>query len=887
MSKPAKSDPGAEEDTPMMRQYHSIKKDHPKAILFYRMGDFYEMFNEDAKIASVILNIALTSRNKNKSNPTPMCGIPYHAAQNYIAKLIKSGEKVAICEQMEDPKLAKGLVKREVVRVVTPGTVLDDNLLDPKSHQFLVAIYFSQDGIGLALADLTTGLFQTTEFNGANAATLLADEINKLGPTEVIVPDSAINGADNRKQLLDDMQISIFTREDWTFGQSQARRSLLEHFKTQSLEGFGCETLKKAASAAGALIQYLQETQKTALSHINALSTFNINNYMMLDQATTRSLELTQASDGSRKNSLLALLDLANTPLGARRIKDWVLKPLVRLPEIRGRLEIVREFKDDPSQRNAVREQLKKIYDIERLLGRISLSVGSPRDLASLKSSIQTFPAIKVLLDRCQAQALKKYTSCWDNLESVFQRIDNTIVEDPPFDMKNGSLIKPGCSEELDRLKAIASDGKQWIAKLEASERVATGIPLLKIGYNKIYGYYIEVTKKNVGRVPTEYIRKQSLVNAERYISPQLKKYEDEIVGAEEKILELEQNLFRQVREDVADESARIQSMAKVISELDALLAFAEVAHRYNYCHPDVNDGSVLRVENGRHPLVEQMETADQFIPNDLIMDSGAEQILIITGPNMAGKSTYLRQAALIALMAQIGSFVPADAAEVSLIDRIFSRVGAQDYLLKGQSTFMVEMNETANILNNATSRSLIILDEIGRGTSTFDGISIAWSIVERLHGAGNSGAKTLFATHYHELTDLAAVLPRVKNFTVQIKEWNDEILFLRKIIPGTADKSYGIQVARLAGLPPQVLARANEILLNLENGEFDELGLPKISHSQDRPSPTGTQQLSLFNDPSTPLVRKLQEIEPDSLSPRQALDTLYELIKIFRGDKS
>jgi DNA mismatch repair protein MutS len=887
MSKPAKTNPGKQEETPMMQQYHRIKKDYPKAILFYRMGDFYEMFNEDAKIASSILNIALTSRNKNKSNPTPMCGIPYHAAPNYIAKLIKNGEKVAICEQTEDPKKAKGLVKREVIRVVTPGTVLDDNLLDPKNNQFLASIYFTEDGIGLSALDLTTGLFQTTELNGENPEALLMDEINKIEPTEVIVPDSAMNGDGRHKRLLNNMPFSLFTREDWTFGQGQARRSLLEHFKTQSLEGFGCENLNKASIAAGALIQYLQDTQKTALNHINTLSTFNINNYMMLDQATAKSLELASASDGTRKNTLFDLLDLSKTPLGARRIKEWILKPLINLSEIQERLDIVSEFKNDPLQRNAIRDELKKILDLERLLGRLSLAMGSPRDLVALKISLQTFPKIIEMLSQFKVAALGKYISEWDNLESIVQHIHKIIVDDPPVDLKSGNLINPGCDDELDRLKSITSDGKQWIANLETSEREATGIPLLKIGYNKIYGYYIEVTKKNIDRVPPEYIRKQSLVNAERFISPELKKYESEIVGAEEKTLEIEQKLFHEVRDAVVRESVRIQHMARIISEVDALLAFAEVAHRYNYCHPNVNEGTLIRIENGRHPLVERIEAADKFIPNDISLDSGEDQILIITGPNMAGKSTYLRQVAVITLMAQIGSFVPAETAEISLVDRIFSRVGAQDYLLKGQSTFMVEMNETANILNNATSKSLIILDEIGRGTSTFDGISIAWSIVEHLHGNGDIGAKTLFATHYHELTDLTAVLPRVKNYTVQIKEWNDEILFLRKIIPGTADKSYGIQVARLAGLPPEVLERANEILMNLENGEFDEVGLPKISRTENDPKPTGTQQLTLFNDLSSPIVQKLKEIDPDSLAPREALNQLYELIKIFRGNKS
>jgi len=887
MSKPEKSDPGKQEDTPMMKQYHRIKKDHPKAILFYRMGDFYEMFNEDAKTASVILNITLTSRNKNKSNPTPMCGIPYHAAPNYIAKLIKNGEKVAICEQTEDPKQAKGLVKREVIRVVTPGTVLDDNVLDPKNNQFLVAIYFGEGGIGLSFIDLTTGLFQTTELIGENAETLLMDELNKIEPAEVIVPESAMNGDGRQKSILNNMPFSIFTREEWTFGPSQARRSLLEHFKTQSLEGFGCENLPRASIAAGALIQYLQETQKTALNHINTLSAFNVNNYMMLDQATAKSLELASASDGSRKNTLLDLLDLSKTPLGARRIKDWILKPLINQSEIQARLNIVAVFKNEPLQRNAVRDELKKVLDLERLLGRLSLSMGSPRDLTALKTSLQSFPTIKKKLGEYEIDALDKYISQWDNLESVVQHIDQLIVDDPPFDLKSGNLIKLGCDDELDRLKTITRDGKQWIAKLETSEREETGIPLLKIGYNKIYGYYIEVTKKNIDRVPPEYIRKQSLVNSERYISPELKKYESEIVGAEEKILDLEQKIFHEVCCAVAGESVRIQHMAIVISEVDALLAFAEAAHRYNYCQPDVNEGTIIRIENGRHPLVERIEAADKFIPNDICLDSGEDQILIITGPNMAGKSTYLRQVAVIVLMAQIGSFVPAETAEISLVDRIFSRVGAQDYLLKGQSTFMVEMNETANILNNATTRSLIILDEIGRGTSTFDGISIAWSIVEHLHGTSDIGAKTLFATHYHELTDLTAVLPRVKNYTVQIKEWNDEILFLRKIIPGTADKSYGIQVARLAGLPPKVLERANEILFNLENGEFDEVGLPKISRSENDLDTSKTQQLTLFNDLSSPIVQKLKEIDPDSLSPRDALDQLYELIKIFRGNKT
>ena len=874
-----------EDETPMMQQYQRIKRECADALLFFRMGDFYEMFNEDAKVASRILEIALTSRSKNKANSIPMCGVPHHAANGYISKLIKAGKKVALCEQTEDPKFAKGLVRREIVRIVTPGTVLDDALLDPKSNHFVVSLYFGKDGLGLAALDISTGLFKVTEIKGEQAISLLGDELEKIDPREILIPESAAG----ETTLPWSKKENVYQHgcEDWTFSFGEAYRKLLEHFKTGSLEGFGCEHLKMATSAAGALIHYLQETQKSALSHITALSTYHIHHSMLLDQTTIKSLELVQSSDGSRKNSLLDLLDVTQTPMGARRIKEWILKPLIAPEAIENRLSQVQAFVNAPLLRSDLQNQLKEIHDLERLVGRISLSICGPRDLIALKNSIQTFPEILDLLNRFQSEALSQYTVPWDNLENIHHLIDEKIVDDPPVNLKDGHMIKPGCDQELDRLKSISRDAKSWIAALETKEKERTGIPVLKVGFNKIYGYYLEVTKKNIDRVPEEYIRKQSLVNAERYISPELKEYEEEITGAEDKISALELQLFQRVREGIAKEGPRIQAMARTIGKIDALVSFAETAHRHNYCRPTLLSDSTLELKNGRHPLVERMDPLNQFIANDTLLDSGENQIMIITGPNMAGKSTFLRQVALITLMTQVGSFVPAEEARIGVVDRIFSRVGAQDHLLKGQSTFMVEMNEAANILNNATARSLIILDEIGRGTSTFDGISIAWSIVEYLHAlmGEEGGPKTLFATHYHELTDLALVLSGVKNYNVQVKEWNDEIIFLRKIVPGGTDKSYGIQVARLAGLPDTVLKRALEVLDNLEKGEFDETGRPKISLSDSTPEAQGPQQLTMFReDPaSSPLLAKLDALNPEDLTPRAALDLLFELKELRR----
>ena len=867
-----------EEETPMMQQYITIKKEHPDSILFFRMGDFYEMFNEDAKVASRVLEIALTSRNKNKTNPTPMCGIPHHSSKSYIAKLIKSGKKVAICEQTEDPKLTKGLVKREVVRVVTPGTILDDNLLDPKQNHFLISLHSNTKGWGFAALDITTGLFKVTEFHGDNRESLLQDEIEKFDPKEIIISETLVDEC-NKPKWLEDRESSLQPCEESTFSYKDSYRLLIEHFKTGSLEGFGCENMKLAISSAGALIRYLHKTQKSSLKHISAISVFNIHNYMLMDQATIRSLELVESSEGGRKNSLLDLLDSSQTAMGARRIREWVLKPNIDIHLIKERLDQVDFFKNDLLLRQAIRDQLKSIHDLERLLGRISLSVCNARDIIALKISLSTLPHLLKLLNQSKNTSLNTFKSEWDNLKSVHELIDKKIIDDPPFSLKEGNCIKTGYDPELDRLKTIARDGKNWIAQLEAKEKERTGISFLKVGFNKIYGYYIEITKKNLDRIPADYIRKQSLVNAERFISQELKEYEVEITGAQEKAIELEHKIFQQTRKEVAAYGLKIQKMALVIADLDAITSLAEVAHNYNYSKPEISEGTDLTIKNGRHPLIERIIPENQFIANDTRLNSTDDQIMIITGPNMAGKSTYLRQVSLITLMAQIGSFIPADSAHISIVDRIFSRVGAQDHLQKGMSTFMVEMNETANILNNATERSLIILDEIGRGTSTFDGISIAWSIVEYLHGdSAKGGPKTLFATHYHELTDLALVLKGVKNFNVQVKEWNDEIIFLRKIIEGGADKSYGIQVARLAGLPEKVLTRAREVLFNLEKSEFDDVGVPKIAHSEEESIELQAKQLGLFLEKAHPAIKQLETIEPDNLSPRQAMETLYLL---------
>ena len=879
----------AQETTPMMKQYLDMKSRHPDSILFFRMGDFYEMFHEDAKKASRILDIALTSRNKNSADPVPMCGIPYHAADTYIARIIKEGLKVAICEQVEDPKLAKGVVRREVIRIVTPGTVIDSSLLDSKRNNYLGAIYPFKDIYGFAVLDVSTGEFKITEFAGTDAFEALSDEIETLDLKEILVPGNAVE-KDAGLISMKAMNNKIFNSYDeWVFEYEIAYSALKDKFHTVSLDGFGCEGLKLAIPAAGAIIHYIKDTQKSVLEHINRLSYYDKKNFLGLDSSTIQSLDLIYERDIHKKDSLLSLLDETVTSMGARKLKDWILKPLIDLEQIILRHKTVEEFVKNSFLKSDIRELFKGMHDMERIIGRISFSLFGARDLAALKKSALILPVLWRKLEETQSHLIHEILKDWDNLHDLADLIEKSIVENPPASMKEGGVVRDGFNQELDDLRTILRDGKSWIARLEENEKKKTGITTLKVRYNKIYGYYIEVTKKNLDAVPENYIRKQSLVNCERFISQELKEYEAKILGAEEKMIALENEILQTVRDKITKEGKRVQKMAAKIAEIDVLLTFSEVSAKYNYSKPDMNDGFELQISEGRHPVMERMDLETGFIPNDLNMDCELNRIMIITGPNMAGKSTYLRQVALIAIMAQVGCFVPAKEAKLGVVDKIFSRVGAQDNILKGQSTFMVEMNETANILNNATNRSLIILDEIGRGTSTFDGISIAWSVVEYLHDKTKTGAKTLFATHYHELTELSMVLDGVKNYNVLVREWNDKIIFLRKIAEGGSDKSYGIQVARLAGLLHEVLTRAKEVLSNLEKKEFNEAGVPALGQKQDTSSNQDNKidQLQLFRDRQNDmLLQELENIDINGMTPVEALNKLNELKKKIKENK-
>ena len=879
----------SKEKTPMMKQYLDVKSKHPDSILFFRMGDFYEMFYEDAKKASRILDIALTSRNKNAADPVPMCGIPFHAADNYIARIIKEGLKVAICEQVEDPKSASGVIRREVIRIVTPGTVIDSSLLDSKRNNYLGAIYPFKNAYGLAALDISTGEFKVTEFAGTNAFEALSNEIDTLDLEEILFPGNAAekdSGLNSMKALNNKIYNSY---EEWVFEYDIAYSALKNQFHTISLDGFGCEGLKLAIPAAGAIIHYINETQKSVLEHINRLSYYDKKDYLGLDSSTIQSLDLTHEKGNIKKDSLLSLFDKTITPMGARKLKGWILKPLIDLEQITLRQKVVEEFVKNIFLRSDIRDLLKEIHDMERIIGRISFSLFGARDMIALKKSALILPKLWRKLEETSSHLIQKILMDWDNLLDLIDLIDKAVVENPPAVMKDGGVIKDGFNKELDELRSILRDGKSWITRLEEQEKKKTGITTLKVRYNKIYGYYIEVTKKNLDAVPENYIRKQSLVNCERFVSQELKKYEEKIMGAEEKIIALENKILQILREKVAKEGKRVQKMAAKIAEIDVLLTFSEVSSKYNYSKPEMNNGFELVITDGRHPIMERMDLETRFIPNDTNMDCDQNRIMIITGPNMAGKSTYLRQVALIVLMAQMGCFVPVKEAKIGIVDKIFSRVGAQDNILKGQSTFMVEMNETANILNNATNRSLIILDEIGRGTSTFDGISIAWSVVEYLHDKSKAGAKTLFATHYHELTELSMILDGVKNYNVLVREWNDKIIFLRKITEGGSDKSYGIQVARLAGLPDEVLSRAKEVLSNLEKKEFNEVGIPTLGQKQESPDNEDKKpdQLQLFREKQNDLLlQELEKIDINSTSPIKALNMLNELKKKIKQEE-
>lgn len=875
-----KTTPGSVKITPMMQQYLEIKAQHQDAILFYRLGDFYEMFFDDAVTASKVLGITLTSRNsKDDENRVPLCGIPYHAVSSYLAKMIKAGFKVAICEQVEDPKEAKGVVRREVVRVVTPGLVTDEQLLDDKDNRYLAAVCHKGKEWGLSLLDLSTGEFLVSEREDKTA---LLDELGRLAPSEILLPEEPGEDSPLSGELLTLLPQSCLTRRPPSgFQPELARQNLLEHFRVVNLAGFGCEEMRAGIGAAGGLLLYLQETQKTALDHIERLTPIEFDNVLLMDDSSRRNLELTQTiTGGTREGSLLDTLDLCETPMGARLLKKNLLFPLQEVEPIRQRLDTVEQLYLAPRLREDLRRLLAKVYDLERLNGRVVLGTANARDLTALKSSLAQLPMIKKMLTGAQG-LLADLGATLDELDELHALLDAGIREDAPVTLREGNLIKRGYNEELDHLVSLQHDGKSLILGLEARERARTGINNLKVGFNKIFGYYIEISRGQLANVPDDFIRKQTLVNAERFITQELKELEEKVAGAQDKRLELEYRLFSDIRATVAQASSGILHTAACLARVDFFCCLAEGAQKYRYTKPLVNAGEAIIIKEGRHPVIERALPPGRFVPNDIHLDQESEEVLIITGPNMAGKSTVLRQTALITLMAQMGGFVPAAAAEIGVVDRIFTRVGASDNLRRGQSTFMVEMNETANILNNATQRSLVILDEIGRGTSTFDGLSIAWAVAEDLVSKNGKGVKTIFATHYHELTELSATHQRVKNYNIAVREWNDTIIFLHKLLPGGTNRSYGIQVAALAGVPARVVARAKELLHNIEQGEFNRQGEPRIATSPRKKKSHHTGQLSLFGGGESPAVQRLREINPDVLSPREALDMLYELKRL------
>ncbi|MCP4650443.1 MAG: DNA mismatch repair protein MutS [PVC group bacterium] len=862
--------------TPMMNQYLQIKRNYPDAILFFRLGDFYEMFFDDAKVASSILGLTLTGRGSDKTNRVPMCGIPYHAAENYINRLIKSEQKVAICEQVEDPKATKGIVKREIVRVVTPGTVLGQSVLSSSHNNYVVSVYFAgPDDYGLSVADLSTGEFKITQLNSVQA---MLSELTRLYPAELLLPAQLKNNHKLIASIKQRMDVAITEMEDWKFEFSQAYDKLKAHFKTHNLSGFGCENMPSAVSAAGGALRYLEETQKTDLVHINKLTTYSLNTFMTLDSVAQRNLELIRTMRGEKKGTLLNVLNFTQVPMGNRLIVQWMQQPLVDVMKINRRLDAVEELYNNQLLRNQLQEALKNIVDIERLLGRISVGIANARDIMSLNQSLKIIPQLQELLKSISAELLIDIKEGMVAQESLVELIDLAIRTDSPVSVREGGMINPGFNEELDELLGIAKGGKDWLANLQKQEIERTGISSLKIKYNRVFGYYIEITKANLHLVPEDYMRKQTLVNAERFITPALKEQEEKILSAQEKIFELEYELFLKIRQAILDELVQIQTNANLIAILDVLNSFSEAAARNKYTRPELSDDNILKIKNGRHPVLEQLLSSGEFIPNDTALDNTQEQILIITGPNMAGKSTYIRQVALIVLMAQMGSFVPAESAEIGVVDRVFTRVGAADDITAGMSTFMMEMSETANILNNATPRSLIILDEIGRGTSTFDGLSIAWATAEYLHKKGGSKPKTLFATHYHELAELELTCNGVKNYNVAVREWNNEVTFLYKLVKGSADHSYGIHVGRLAGLPQEVISRAREILSNLEINSVSSNGIPSLVKSD---SSDKEIQQDLFTKKENYLLKEIQATDINKLTPMEALN----LINKWRED--
>ena len=872
--------------TPMMQQYKKTKEEFKDCILFYRLGDFYEMFFDDAKIVSKELELTLTGKNCGLEERAPMCGVPFHAVEGYLSKLVSRGYKVAICEQVEDPAQAKGLVKREVIRVVTPGTNLNAQALDESRNNYIMSIVYVSDRFGISFADVTTGDYFVTEVDSVRK---LLDEMYKFSPKEVICNEALVMSGVDMEDLKERLHLTMYALESWYFDDELCQRALLEHFRVSSLKGLGAADFGCGVIAAGALLRYLTETQKTSLSHMSKLQPYISGNFMVIDSSSRRNLELVETlREKQKRGSLLWVLDKTKTAMGARTLRGYVEQPLIQKEEIERRLQAVEELNSQMITREELREYLSPVYDLERLIGRISYQTANPRDLIAFKTSLGMLPHLKTLLMDFQSPLLQEIQNDLDVLPDLYELIESSVIEEPPVTIREGNIIKDGYHEEVDRFRKAKTEGKSWLAEIETKERERTGIKNLRIKYNKVFGYYLEVTNSYKDLVPEDYIRKQTLTNAERYITPELKELEDTILGAEEKLTALEYELFTDIRDRIAAEVLRIQRTAKAVARLDVFTSLAFVADKNHYVRPKINGQGVVDIQKGRHPVVEQMIPENMFISNDTYLDNDSNRISVITGPNMAGKSTYMRQTALIVLMAQIGSFVPAERADIGIVDRIFTRVGASDDLASGQSTFMVEMNEVSNILRNATANSLLILDEIGRGTSTFDGLSIAWAVIEHIADKKLLGAKTLFATHYHELTELEGTMEGVNNYCIAVKEKGDDIVFLRKIVQGGADRSYGIQVAKLAGVPESVIERAKELAEELSRADISvkakniaEEGRAKGKQKKKpkRYDEVDLEQISLFDTvKNEDVIRELEELDLPNMTPMEAMNTLNRL---------
>jgi DNA mismatch repair protein MutS len=865
----------------MLEQYMRMKEKAGDALLFFRMGDFYEMFYEDAVLASKALDIVLTARQKLHDAPIPMCGVPVHSAEGYLDRLIQQGFKVAVCEQMEDPKAAKGLVKRDIVRLLTPGTVISGSTLVPKEHNFLASVAVTQQGAGFAYVDVSTGTFAVTTWEEDDWQVALRREYERVHPREMLVPEPLPLAVDILTRPTETFLTRFQPWEAQYFRPDRAYHTLTKHFAVRTLESFGCEGRALAVAAAGALLAYVQSTQQATLEHLNGLHFYHTGDFMVLDEVARHTLEVMQSHvSHSRTGSLLDVLDCTVTAMGGRLLRQWLSQPLRLLAPLQARQEAIAELLAAPTIRAQLRQELATMADLERILGRLSLGAVTPRDLLALRRSILQLPAIAEAVQKCESLLLTSLAAPWDTLSDLEQLIATAIVDDPPATLRDGQVIRPGYHHELDTLRSYATSGKAWLTDFEFQERQRTGIASLRVGFNKVFGYYIEIRKTHLAHVPDDYLRKQTLAQAERFVTPALKDREVQMLRAEEQTVALEQQLYEAIRQQLLQQASRLQRVARVVSQLDVLAALAEVAVTRQYCRPHLDTSDRLAITDGRHPILEAMIHNERFVPNDTLLDRDTHQILLLTGPNMAGKSTYMRQVALIVLLAQIGSFVPAREAEIGLVDRIFTRVGAQDMLARGQSTFMVEMTETAHILHHVSASSLLLLDEIGRGTSTYDGMSIAWAVIEYLHNHGGLRPRTLFATHYHELTALSAPLERVQNYNAAVREWGEKIIFLRKILAGSADRSYGIQVARLAGLPLPVIERARQLLADFETAAQSadtrarRSQLPPVTS----PRPAAPRQLSLFEDLATQLLHELRSLAIEQLSPLEALNRLAEL---------